>query len=414
MTGTVPCCGSGPTEGQNMTSVGIFKRRSFGGRFFLESPPTEDVFPPNKVIDLRVTPDPENGVFVLAWTAPGGDYNMGRAARYELKYARDRESLNDEKFPSAVLLPTPTPATAGSKEVFRVDIDADGLAYNTLYYFAIRSLHGQYSEISNPVAGFIIRPTTVAPATVPYPTNDPWTTHNTLGLSRTQFIGVVIGCVGFLILVLVFTMFYFLVMSRQKSKFHEDDDSSMAGESGMTQEKSEPDLIRPPTMKARGHVTVINTGELNGGFVAPQFVPASQILEEHERRKSSSSYTNLRSQEAIYANYRPTSKTNGHMVPNGHLPNGYHDRVSVQSGQQSESTASVRSDPTGGQPQGISLVGCRRGSFDDQGHTGTSRSPPVIPPKPYTKGLFFTPSSSLNDSHSSGGSDKKIWTATQV
>ena len=107
-----------------------------------------DSTPPAAVTDLHVSDLASNSI-TLAWTAPGDDGNTGRASSYELRYST--APINAGNFSSATLVPSPDPQPAGSAESFEVP----GLAFNTLYYFAIKA-HDEFNnagDLSNVASG---------------------------------------------------------------------------------------------------------------------------------------------------------------------------------------------------------------------------------------------------------------------
>ncbi|HZI89795.1 MAG TPA: fibronectin type III domain-containing protein [Candidatus Polarisedimenticolia bacterium] len=73
----------------------------------------------------------------LTWTAPGDDWNTGRAASYEVRYSESAVSADTASWwASATSIGSlPAPRTAGTRESFVVV----GLAPGTTYYFAIRT-----------------------------------------------------------------------------------------------------------------------------------------------------------------------------------------------------------------------------------------------------------------------------------
>ena len=61
--------------------TGPFHRILPGPIIFVRDPPLDDIFPPNRILDLRVRPDPdEPSTLILNWTSPGADYNHGRGS----------------------------------------------------------------------------------------------------------------------------------------------------------------------------------------------------------------------------------------------------------------------------------------------------------------------------------------------
>src|SRR2546427_7464168 len=83
----------------------------------------------------------------LVWTAPGDDWNTGRASSYEVRYSENPVAGDTVSWwASATSVGTiPAPLQAGSRESFIVA----GLAPGTTFYFAIRTS----DEVPN-VSGF--------------------------------------------------------------------------------------------------------------------------------------------------------------------------------------------------------------------------------------------------------------------
>ncbi|XP_078489083.1 calcium-activated chloride channel regulator 1-like isoform X2 [Ciona intestinalis] len=79
------------SEGTNVSEMEAFSRVVSPGGFSYNPPPGSsfDDFPPSKVIDLKATQldalQPNKGI-VLTFTAPGDDYDSGRASNYEIRY----------------------------------------------------------------------------------------------------------------------------------------------------------------------------------------------------------------------------------------------------------------------------------------------------------------------------------------
>jgi subtilisin family serine protease len=87
---------------------------------------------PDAVSDLATT-NPGSTTMGLTWTATGDDGTTGRAARVELRYST--APIDDNNFGSGTLAPTPNPDPAGTPQ----STEVSGLAYSTLYYFAMRA-----------------------------------------------------------------------------------------------------------------------------------------------------------------------------------------------------------------------------------------------------------------------------------
>lgn len=93
-----------------------------------------DVTAPAAITNLATTGTPSNTSITLTWTAPGDDNSTGTARTYDVRYATS--TINDSNWASATQASgEPAPQAAGSTEVFTVT----GLAFNTQYYFAVKT-----------------------------------------------------------------------------------------------------------------------------------------------------------------------------------------------------------------------------------------------------------------------------------
>lgn len=69
-----------PSEDVVQANPGNFSRVTSGGSVIVSNVPPGnflDVFPPSKITDLDVVPVDDGDAFLLSWTAPGNDYNVG-------------------------------------------------------------------------------------------------------------------------------------------------------------------------------------------------------------------------------------------------------------------------------------------------------------------------------------------------
>jgi hypothetical protein len=119
------------------------------------SVPVNDVFPPSRVTDLNVESYLEDSLFVsMSWSAPGGDYDSGKALRYEIRCSTNRESLHNDRYAEASILVdaslVPSPAEYGERQDCTVGVPWTG----QMFYYAIVGLDeaGNKAEISNVVA----------------------------------------------------------------------------------------------------------------------------------------------------------------------------------------------------------------------------------------------------------------------
>ena len=107
--------------------------------------PTDSTPPAAAVLTVEMTTS--NSV-LLGWLAPGDDGSLGQASTYDLRYST--ALIDSENFPSAIPVPLPPPAPAGTPE----SAEIDGLDEATTYYFALitEDEGGNPSPLSNVVS----------------------------------------------------------------------------------------------------------------------------------------------------------------------------------------------------------------------------------------------------------------------
>ncbi|XP_053107070.1 calcium-activated chloride channel regulator 1-like [Hemicordylus capensis] len=135
--------------------LGNFSRIASGGSFVMAGVPAnpKDVFPPGKITDLEVELVGDAGEFLLSWTAPGNDYDTGKAERYEIKRSANALELRDATFQSAISVNTTglTPAVAGVRQSLQFKAENVNRDNDTIIYFAIRAIDNSNNvgEVSN-------------------------------------------------------------------------------------------------------------------------------------------------------------------------------------------------------------------------------------------------------------------------
>ncbi|MBN2343208.1 MAG: discoidin domain-containing protein [Deltaproteobacteria bacterium] len=105
--------------------------------------------PPATVVDLHIDSISTNSAS-LTWTAPGGDWKDGKAAKYELRVYEER--INKTSWSDAgIYTGVPIPGNAGTTE----EMVVTGLKGDTDYYFAVVAVDaaGNRSGISNNAVG---------------------------------------------------------------------------------------------------------------------------------------------------------------------------------------------------------------------------------------------------------------------
>ena len=148
---------------------------SQGSEFYISSTSVQrrDVFPPSRITDFRLTNYFNNSLFVtLEWTAPGDDYTLGTAFRYEIRCFTAQEALTEENFGQQGILIhsslVPSPEPSGTAQRCTVGVPWP----NEVFYYSIVAFDaaGNRGEVSNSIAVFVEEPitTTNEPSTIKF------------------------------------------------------------------------------------------------------------------------------------------------------------------------------------------------------------------------------------------------------
>ncbi len=116
----------------------------------------DETVPPDAVGTLAAS-DPSYSAVTLAWTAPGDDASVGRAAAYDVRVST--LPITAPTFDASPRAPCPPlPEDAGAPQSMRVG----GLASGTTYYFALKAIDnlGNESGLSNPASATTASPST--------------------------------------------------------------------------------------------------------------------------------------------------------------------------------------------------------------------------------------------------------------
>jgi len=125
-----------------------------------------DQTPPSAVTDLAIA-DVTASSFLVTWTAPGDDGQVGTAASYDIRYSLS--PITSGNFTAATAAPgPPAPSPAGSNESYLLP----GLEYDTRYYVALRSVDDRtnVSGLSNVVTAItlaVVPPDSTPPDSIP-------------------------------------------------------------------------------------------------------------------------------------------------------------------------------------------------------------------------------------------------------
>ncbi|KAM9543913.1 calcium-activated chloride channel regulator 4 isoform 2-T2 [Guaruba guarouba] len=128
--------------------LGSFSRISTGS-FVVNTGDPAPTYPPCKVTDLHARI--ENRTIVLSWTAPGGDFDNGKADHYIIKTSENLLDLrNNFDRATSVKCSDLTPKEAGREESFEIQPE-NKTENGTKIYFAIRAVddNNLISEVSN-------------------------------------------------------------------------------------------------------------------------------------------------------------------------------------------------------------------------------------------------------------------------
>jgi len=179
---TIDCSGSSyplepsiPLESFNRFSATPSFHVSSGSEFYISSGSVQkrDVFPPNRITDFKLANYFNNSLFVtLAWTAPGDDFTMGKAFRYEIRCFTAQEALSEENFGEQGILVhsslVPSPEAEGLEQRCTVGVPWP----NEVFYYAIVAFDaaGNRGEVSNSIAIYVNEPitTTSEPSTIKF------------------------------------------------------------------------------------------------------------------------------------------------------------------------------------------------------------------------------------------------------
>ncbi|XP_070797176.1 calcium-activated chloride channel regulator 4 [Pituophis catenifer annectens] len=160
------------SDNETQANLGKFSRIASGGSFVMTgvtSGSPSDVFPPSRITDLEVKLNDEDD-FLLSWTAPGNDYDKGKAEKYEIKASENHVKLRDT-FESATSVNTSDlkPDVAGIKQSFQYKMENFTKENGTAIYFAIRASDGSNNvgEVSNIARAVVLLPPLLTTTTTP-------------------------------------------------------------------------------------------------------------------------------------------------------------------------------------------------------------------------------------------------------
>uniref|UniRef100_A0A452T457 Calcium-activated chloride channel regulator 1 n=1 Tax=Ursus maritimus TaxID=29073 RepID=A0A452T457_URSMA len=191
------------------TTLESFTRTASGGAFVISNVsklPLPDLYPPSQITDLEATPDGDE--ISLTWTAPGDNFDVGKAERYIIRISGSILDLRDN-FDNALQVNTSDllPNEANSKENFTFKPGNISEENTTHIFIAIQSVDKSNltSKLSNiaQVALFI-----------PQAEPDPDESHPNSGISISSLVLLVVGSVVIVSFILSATIF---ILHRKKN-----------------------------------------------------------------------------------------------------------------------------------------------------------------------------------------------------
>ncbi|XP_066987727.1 calcium-activated chloride channel regulator 1-like isoform X1 [Macrobrachium rosenbergii] len=297
------CCGSRVPHAHTRR-VAPFHRHVTWGVLEVNSPITRhDNVPPARILDLRVEVNDTIHEITLRWTAPGDDWDFGRAHSYEAvvaPYWREARSFQGDR-----LTGLPQPLPAGTLHTTNLYFTR----YEELWYVSLRAVDeaGNTGGIGNIAALWVPRPPTtyeITTRTQPgLTTSGNYTFPSELGSGKPVGaselaigdIAVILGSIGgFLIVVAVVVTFcYCQTMKRRKQHQQEMEVEKMngggnggsvmikSGSLGMEQGNGSHESLDSVVKEAPDGCPI------GGRPLSPvQSWGASTLLKEHERRLS--------------------------------------------------------------------------------------------------------------------------------
>jgi hypothetical protein len=127
-------------NGDTIEAKYIYQDQEFVAYAFYDSvPQPSDIISPGLISDLRIESLPDNFI-KLKWTATGNDLNIGKAYRYDIRYAYESINSEDMYYSAYRILTYPYPALAGLKDSLIINLmDLENISQHAIVYFSIKA-----------------------------------------------------------------------------------------------------------------------------------------------------------------------------------------------------------------------------------------------------------------------------------
>ncbi|CAL4166786.1 unnamed protein product, partial [Meganyctiphanes norvegica] len=217
------CCGNGIIFDQVLPISTFQRSEMYGVVKVVVNNVVNDIFPPTRVMDLIAKVNITTYEVDLEWTAPGDDYDWGKAYHYIGVLA---SSWNDAvDFFGESISNMPQPHNVRSKQSVSFTVNN----YDQVLYIAVQAIDeaGNEGGVSNIASIWIPHPpTTAPPPTSPIPISEPkgheLTQQVHVGGVNLDDMAVIIGSVvGFLFIVLIIVTFCFVHINRKRNQHQE-------------------------------------------------------------------------------------------------------------------------------------------------------------------------------------------------
>ncbi|CAL1272270.1 unnamed protein product [Larinioides sclopetarius] len=135
----------------------LVQNKTIGFFYVSDTIPELDMLPPNRVADLSVEwINHENRTAELKWTAPGGDYDSGKAKEYEVYYTKDWKDLQGSmlsKIQPNLLNFSEMKSPKSSGQLERVTFHFPVQKQRSIFYVALTAvdISGNKGQLSNMV-----------------------------------------------------------------------------------------------------------------------------------------------------------------------------------------------------------------------------------------------------------------------
>ena len=337
-----PCCGSAINYDHVRTLPTFQRQKVYGVIDIVSAEEAEDVIPPNRILDLRALVDNATREVSLRWTAPGDDFDWGRATAYEAVLATSWEEAT--AFEGQRVVGLPQPVMQGLEQSLLLPVET----FDATLFLTVRGVdaHENRGDLSNVVSVFVPSPpTSPSPATPSDVLLDADAAGHNMSPVRVaaidiENIAIIAGGVGGLLLVLlILVVVCYLHRSRRRPAKPKDQLPTAVGKSLVIAPQQPPtptgdrDVSRDSVDSAvKEKAQYLQDVEAPMPALSPmQSWGASKLLQEHEQRF-------------------PDTTANGHVMHYGNYHEAYPDVALSNACSYPPSQVSEGSEPPAYQP----------------------------------------------------------------